>query len=335
MRKRNESLALVPVRDHVETALSAARSRFRASLAAVTEIEQIPDLQRAQLHFKIEAASVAGRQGLVIASVEARRLDRRTGELIAGLPAMTKAQAVSRRADRRTGSESETVVLSKKERLESVRLTEKVGHELQKIASLPEDAFEHVLSEAEENQEEATRAVLLRAAGSKPANFSSESVEWYTPPKYLDAAREALGTIDLDPASSTKANKAVRADRIFTATDNGLEQEWSGRIWLNPPYGDSESGGTGAWVTKLVEEVEAKRTEAAILLVNAVTDRKWFQPIWGATALCFTNHRIEFYTPNGAPKQPVSGNVFAYWGKAPARFRDAFSVFGAVVTVMS
>jgi hypothetical protein len=35
--------------------------------------------------------------------------------------------------------------------------------------------------------------------------------EWYTPERYLDLAREVLGTIDLDPASSEIAQETVRA----------------------------------------------------------------------------------------------------------------------------
>ena len=55
---------------------------------------------------------------------------------------------------------------------------------------------------------------------------SSESVEWYTPKKYIEAARIVMGNIDLDPASSKMANEIVKAPAYFTRDDDpdGLNQ---------------------------------------------------------------------------------------------------------------
>jgi hypothetical protein len=69
-----------------------------------------------------------------------------------------------------------------------------------------------------------------------PRTLGTGEYEWYTPPKYIELARAVLGEIDLDPASSEKAQEAVRAKRYFTAADQGLRHEWRGRVWLNPPY---------------------------------------------------------------------------------------------------
>jgi hypothetical protein len=38
--------------------------------------------------------------------------------------------------------------------------------------------------------------------------------EWYTPQPYIDAAREVLGTIDLDPATSLQAQERIQAARF-------------------------------------------------------------------------------------------------------------------------
>src|SRR5262249_56141272 len=60
--------------------------------------------------------------------------------------------------------------------------------------------------------------------------------EWYTPARYIELAREVLGEIDLDPASSAKAQEIVKAQRYFTLEQDGLIRPWHGRVWLNPPY---------------------------------------------------------------------------------------------------
>jgi DNA N-6-adenine-methyltransferase (Dam) len=157
----------------------------------------------------------------------------------------------------------------------------------------------------------------------------SVSVEWYTPSKYIESAREVMGSIDLDPASSQLANETVKASKYFTIDDDGLSQEWHGNVWLNPPYGK----GSGLFTTKLIEEYQAGRVKSAVLLLNAYGFcEKWFQQIWDYT-FCFTDHRIDFYSPQMKAGGPSNGNLFVYIGPNPERFKEVFRQYGHIVIV--
>jgi phage N-6-adenine-methyltransferase len=160
----------------------------------------------------------------------------------------------------------------------------------------------------------------------------SKRTDWWTPPRYLEAARTVLGGFDLDPASCAEANEAVQAARYFSPPEDGLTLPWSGRVWLNPPYGKHGGKSRQAlWSLKLSEEYQAGRVSEAILLVNAQTGDAWFGPLWDKP-ICFVRRRIKFLLPGGAkPKQPTHSNAFVYFGARPARFEEVFGEFGRVV----
>ena len=68
----------------------------------------------------------------------------------------------------------------------------------------------------------------MSIAGDSPfAHLQQKSYEWYTPAKYLHAAREVMGAIDLDPASSTLANTVIQAETYYDEETNGLDKPWS------------------------------------------------------------------------------------------------------------
>ena len=57
------------------------------------------------------------------------------------------------------------------------------------------------------------RLMAYAASTTKP---DRDSNDWHTPTRYIEAARQVLGRIDLDPFSSEIANQTVRADRFLT-----------------------------------------------------------------------------------------------------------------------
>lgn len=162
---------------------------------------------------------------------------------------------------------------------------------------------------------------------------SSTGNEWYTPSLYIEAARDVMGGIDLDPASSALANQTVKADTWWGVDDkdehgnDSLGRDWFGRVWLNPPYGK----GSGLFTLQLTSEYDAGRVEQAVLLLNAYGfDSDWFDPLW-RHPICFTDHRIEFTSPTRTSGGPANGNVFVYLGPSEQRFAEVFSGFGHVV----
>lgn len=165
------------------------------------------------------------------------------------------------------------------------------------------------------------------------ANYSSASVEWYTPARYLDAVRELLGGIDLDPASSEQANRTVRAERIFTQADDGLARDWSGRIFLNPPYGRTESGDSlaGAFCVKAIEQFEGGKIDAGVILVNSLHSQSWQAPLY-EFPVCFVDHRIQFVSGDGElNKNPTFQNIFVYLGRDVSKFAAIFGRLGYVM----
>ncbi|MFM7854142.1 MAG: DNA N-6-adenine-methyltransferase, partial [Flammeovirgaceae bacterium] len=70
------------------------------------------------------------------------------------------------------------------------------------------------------------------------ANNSGNN-EWYTPADIVNKARLVLGSIDTDPASNIIAQQVVLADKYYTSETNGLDKDWCGSVWMNPPYSAS------------------------------------------------------------------------------------------------
>lgn len=160
-----------------------------------------------------------------------------------------------------------------------------------------------------------------------PRVAPASSDEWYTPRWVIDAAREAMGGIDLDPASNTIAQAVVCARQYYTQADNGLVRPWAGRVWCNPPYSDP-----CPWVRKLIAHYRAGDVPAALLLLNVDSSTAWaFSLLQGGYPVCFLSSRIAFVTADG---KSIKGNKKPQWiwyfGDRRRRFAAAFGRYGSI-----
>jgi ParB family chromosome partitioning protein len=157
--------------------------------------------------------------------------------------------------------------------------------------------------------------------------------EWHTPREYVEAAREAMGGIDLDPASSASAQRSVRAAEFFTPEIDALAQEWHGRVFLNPPYA---RGVYLQFVEKLVAEFAAGHVPEAVLLLNNSTETKWFRlAARHSAAVCFVKGRIRYISPEGKRSTQIQGQVFVYFGHRPQAFAAVFRRYGLLTVGVS
>ncbi len=171
----------------------------------------------------------------------------------------------------------------------------------------------------------------------------TKSAEWYTPPKYTEAARLVMGSIELDPASCAAANQIVKADRYYTKEQNGLDQDWQARtLWLNPPYGRTakmqatRKSTIGLFIEKLLQSYEQGKVHQAIALVTTEVNAKWFYPLW-QFPICIPDHRVTFLVPHKTANnyKQMFGTCFVYLGPNTQRFIEVFSQFGVVVEHVS
>lgn len=175
------------------------------------------------------------------------------------------------------------------------------------------------------------REIALLESGkptSRAVLTSSVSDEWYTPPEYTELARLVMGGINLDPASNEVAQQWIKAERYYTAKDDGLGMPWFGRVWLNPPYGTQVS----LWTKKATANYEQDVISEAILLVRPAAGSSWYQELSARFPSCVPDKRIRFMDATGKQqKSPVHGNAFFYLGKKVEEFRKVFAKIGVVV----
>jgi hypothetical protein len=137
--------------------------------------------------------------------------------------------------------------------------------------------------------------------------------EWLTPQYII----EALGLFDLDPCAPIDRPWPIAA-KHYTIMDNGLNQPWKGRVWLNPPYGDK----TAHWLSRMV----GHNNGIALLFARTET-AMFFKHVWrAADAVLFLEGRLHFHHANGQKARANAGGpsvLVAYGNENVGRLRNS------------
>ena len=122
--------------------------------------------------------------------------------------------------------------------------------------------------------------------------FSSKTDLWATPQEFFDKLN-FLHQFELDVCATPQNAKC---ERFFTIEDDGLSQDWRGRVWMNPPYGRE----IGRWMRKAYESSLAGAT--VVCLVPARTDTAWWHDYAAKGHVSFIRGRLKFGdAKNSAP----------------------------------
>ena len=175
------------------------------------------------------------------------------------------------------------------------------------------------------------RKLIEAPRDEKPVHVSHNSGEneWYTPERIVNTARELMGGVDCDPASTETANEIVQAETFYDIDADGLQQQWHGRVWMNPPYGQPLIKN---FCAAFIEKYESGEFSEGCVIVNNATETEWFHTMIAvASAICFLKGRVRFIDKNGDPANtPLQGQVILYFGEDFDRFEELFSKFGKV-----
>jgi len=133
--------------------------------------------------------------------------------------------------------------------------------------------------------------------------FSSKTDHWATPQSFFDKLNEEFD-FNLDPCADSSNHKCKK---YFTASDNGLLQNWGGyRVFCNPPYGRE----IYKWVEKAYRE-GCKDNTIVVMLIPARTDTKYFHNfIKNRSEVRFIPGRLKFGEGKNAAPFPSMVVIF-------------------------
>jgi len=94
---------------------------------------------------------------------------------------------------------------------------------------------------------------------------NATSDDWYTPPWVFQSINLSF---DLDVCAPVGGLPWIPAEKSFSILDDGLSQDWTGRVWMNPPYSDPSP-----WMSKFIEHGNG-------ICLTPTSQGKWMLETW-------------------------------------------------------
>ena len=120
-----------------------------------------------------------------------------------------------------------------------------------------------------------------------------------------------IGIFDLDPCGF---NGHKTANKLYLLPkEDGLQKEWFGKVWLNPPYSE-----TIKWIKKMAKH------NNGIACVLASTETKWFQEyvLKRANSIFFLESRPKFLNNKFKVVNLMRGVVLVSYGDCIEMLRE-------------
>lgn len=135
--------------------------------------------------------------------------------------------------------------------------------------------------------------------------FTSLSGEWETPNDLYEQL-DRVFRFNLDAAATKENSKA----QFYC--ENGLEGNWWGNVFLNPPYGRE----IGSWMQKVLEQ--RWHTTVIVALVPSRTDTQWWHDcVMKADRIHFIKGRLKFSGHKNSAPFPSAIIIWKGYGYIP------------------
>ena len=130
--------------------------------------------------------------------------------------------------------------------------------------------------------------------------FSKKSDEWATPQEFYDKLNKEF-KFTLDPCAT---DQSAKCKKYYTMEDDGLSKDWTGSVFVNPPYSKSKE-----WVEKAIFETAIapmlrNGADVVVMLLPSRTDTRYFHEkiLPNADEIRFVKGRLKFgRQANSAP----------------------------------